>query len=58
MAQNKFPNMDQEFLGAGGPPVARVCEKNTTKPNILCMVKVGVIEKRASYLVVYVEEQP
>ena len=32
MAQNKLPNMDQEFLGAGGPPGDRICEENTTKP--------------------------
>ena len=31
MAQNKFQNMDQEFLGVGVSPVARLCEKNETK---------------------------
>ena len=31
MAQNKFPNLDQEFPGAGGPLGARgqgLCEKH------------------------------
>ena len=39
MAQNKFPNMDQEFPGAGGPPGARVCKKNTATPNTPCIIK-------------------
>ena len=39
MAQNKFPNMDQEFPGAGGPQEARILEKNTTMPNTPCIVK-------------------
>ena len=32
-AKNKLPSKEQEFPGAGGPPGAKVWEKNTTTAN-------------------------